>query len=125
MFIHPLALLMIYSMCDINFNYMAPLFFSLETTSHNLLAFEDIPKSGFYPIYMKGRLSITINCFLLQCFGHQGKLKDIKTSRALQSLNDDVNYHKENDTQRNTLLSFFLVSHRRKYNVKRHRICVL
>lgn len=84
-----------------------PFFFSLETTSHNLLAFEDIPKSGFYPIYMKGRLSITINCFLLQCFGHQGKLKDIKTSRALQSLNDDVNYHKENDTQRNTLLSFF------------------
>lgn len=55
MFIHPLSLLMIYSKCDINFNYMAPFFYSLETMSHNLLAFEDILKSGFYPIYMKGK----------------------------------------------------------------------
>lgn len=78
--------------------------------SHNLLAFEDILKSGFYPIYMKERLSITINCFLLQCYSHQGKLKEIKTSRALQSLNDDVKLPQKNDTQRNTLLSFFFFS---------------
>lgn len=75
MFIHPLALLMIYSMCDINFNYMAPLFFSLETTSHNLLAFEDIPKSGFYPIYMKGRLFYYNKLLFVTMLWTSGKVK--------------------------------------------------
>lgn len=77
--------------------------------SHNLLAFEDILKSGFYPIYMKGRLSITINCFLLQCYSQQGKLKEIKTSRALQSLNDDVKlpHKKKRHTEKYTSVFFF------------------